>query len=121
MLPTETINAVVHLIEKFGFPIFVALCGIFFFWQMFSYMRATITKKDCEFLSFIASSAKQLADYVARRDEQVNSIVDSHNKSFQENTHALARLSDSIELRINREIRKDITDQQRGDKDVTVA
>ena len=101
---TETINAIEHLIEKFGFPIFVALCALVFFWQMFSYMKATVTKKDSDFLAYIESSNRQLADYVAKRDEQINRIVDNHNRAFQENSHALGRLSESIERRISREI-----------------
>ncbi len=117
MLTPETFQAVERLIEKFGFPIFVALCALVFFWQMFAYMKATVTKKDCDFLSYIQSANKQLADYVANRDAQINLIMDKHNDAFRENSHALARLSDSIELRINREIRK-----ERGDGDgVTVA
>ena len=103
----ETINAVGHLIEKFGFPIFVALCALVFFWQMFAYLKATVTKKDADFLVYIESSNRQLADYVFKRDEQINSIVDAHNRAFQENSHALGRLSESIERRISREIRKD--------------
>lgn len=106
-MDTETINAIEHLIEKFGFPIFVALCALVFFWQMFAYMKATVTKKDADFLGYIEFSNRQLADYVAKRDEQINAIVDSHNRAFQENSYALGRLSDSIERRINREIRRD--------------
>ena len=106
-MDTETINAVGHLIEKFGFPIFVALCALVFFWQMFAYMKGTVTKKDADFLAYIEFSNRQLADYVAKRDEQINSIVDNHNRAFQENSHALTRLSESIERRISREILKD--------------
>ena len=106
-MDTETINAVEHLIEKFGFPIFVALCALVFFWQMFAYMKATVTKKDADFLAYIESSNRQLADYVFKRDEQINAIVNAHNRAFQENSHALGRLSESIERRISREIRQD--------------
>ena len=103
----ETINAVGHLIEKFGFPVFVALCALVFFWQMFAYMKGTVTKKDADFLAYIQSSTKQLADYVFKCDEQINAIVEAHNRAFQESSHALGRLSESIERRINREIRRD--------------
>jgi hypothetical protein len=103
----ETINAVGQLIEKFGFLIFVALCALVFFWQMFSYMKATVTKKDADFLAYIESSNRQVANYVAKRDEQINAIVDNHNRAFQENSHALGRLSESIERRISRETRQD--------------
>ena len=106
-MDTETINAVEHLIEKFGFPIFVALCALVFFWQMFAYMKATVTKKDADFLTYIETSNCRLADYVAKRDEQINSIVEAHNRAFQENSHALGRLSESIERRLSREIRQD--------------
>lgn len=114
----ETITAAEHLIEKFGFPIFVALCALVFFWQMFAYMKATVTKKDCDFLAYIQSANKQLADYVANRDAQISLIMDKHNEAFKDNSRALTRLSDSIELRINRDIRK-----ERGetDGDITVA
>ena len=100
----ETITAAEHLIEKFGFPIFVALCALVFFWQMFAYMKATVTKKDGDFLDYINSSNKQLADYVANRDAQINLMMDKHNEAFKENSFALGRLSDSIEARISREI-----------------
>ncbi len=103
----ETINSVGQLIEKFGFPVFVALCALVFFWQMFAYMKATVTKKDCDFLDYINSSNKQLADYVANRDAQINLIMDKHNEAFRENSYALGRLSDSIEARISREIRSE--------------
>ena len=119
-MDTETINAIEHLIEKFGFPIFVALCALVFFWQMFAYMKATVTKKDGDFLDYIQSSNKQLADYVARRDEQINCIVDNHNRAFQENSHALGRLSESIERRINREIRRESDDRQSENQDVFI-
>ena len=105
MLTPETIAAVERLIEKFGFPIFVALCALIFFWQMFAYMKATVTKKDCDFLDYINSSNKQLADYVANRDAQINLMMDKHNDAFKENSFALGRLSDFIEARISREIR----------------
>jgi hypothetical protein len=117
-METETINAVGHIIEKFGFPIFVALCALVFFWQMFSYMKATVTKKDSDFLDYIQSANKQLADYVANRDTQINLIMDKHNEAFKDNSHALTRLSDSIELRINRDIRKE---RKETDGDITVA
>lgn len=114
----EIINSVGHLIEKFGFPIFVALCALVFFWQMFAYMKATVTKKDCDFLDYIQSANKQLADYVANRDAQINLIMDKHNEAFKENSHALSRLSDSIEARISREIR---SERKENEDDVTVA
>ena len=114
----ETITAAEHLIEKFGFPIFVALCALVFFWQMFAYMKATVTKKDCDFLAYIQWSNKQLADYVANRDAQINLIMDKHNEAFKDNSHALTRLSDSIELRINRDMRKE---RKETDGDITVA
>ncbi len=112
---TETINAVGRLIEKFGFPVFVALCALVFFWQMFAYMKATVTKKDADFLAYIQSSTKQLADYVFKRDEQINAIVEAHNRAFQENSHALGRLSESIERRISREISKDEKETAAGE------
>ena len=115
---TEIINSVGQLIEKFGFPIFVALCALFFFWQMFAYMKATVTKKDCDFLDYIQSANKQLADYVANRDAQINLIMDKHNEAFKDNSRALTRLSDSIELRINRDIRKE---RKETDGDITAA
>lgn len=98
-MDTETVNAVEHLIEKFGFPIFMALCALVFFWQMFAYMKATVTKKDDDFLAYIESSNRQLADYVFKRDEQTSSIVDAYNRAFQKNSYALDRLSESIERR----------------------
>ena len=103
MLNSETIIAAERVIERFGFPIFVALCALVFFWAMFSYMKATVTKKDCDFLEYIQSANKQLADYVANRDTQINLIMDKHNEAFKENSRALDRLSDSIEVRISRE------------------
>lgn len=75
-----TINSVEHLIEQFGFPVFVALCALVFFWQMFAWMKATVTNKDCDYLDYINSANKQLADYVANRDVQINLIMDKHNE-----------------------------------------
>lgn len=99
MQTSQTIIAVEHLIEKFGFPIFVALCALIFFWQMFSYMKATVTKKDCDFLAYIHSSNKHFADYAAKRDAQMNLITVNHNRVFSEISAVLERLSESTERR----------------------
>lgn len=121
-MPTiETIQAAERIIDRFGFPIFVALVALLFFWQMFKYLKITVQKKDSDYLAFVESSTKAMADYVAKRDEQINRIVENHNRAFQENSHALARLSDSIELRINREIRKERREKKDGGDDPTLA
>jgi hypothetical protein len=117
----EFILSVERIIDRFGFPIFVALIGLVFFWQMFVYMRQTVTKKDDDFCKYVESSTKAMAQYVANRDEQVTKIVQSQNEAFKENSHALERLSDSIELRINREIRREIKENQNDDQDITLA
>lgn len=119
MLTPETINAVERIIDRFGFPIFVALVALLFFWKMFDYMKTTVKKKDDDFCAFVESSRKQLAEYVGNRDAQINLIMEKHNDVFKENSHALGRLSDSIELRINREIRKERRDKK--DDDITRA
>lgn len=115
MLTPETIQAVERFIDRFGFPIFVALVALIFFWKMFDYMKTTVKKKDDDFCGYVERSTKAMADYVAKRDEQVSKIVDNHNSAFRENSHALARLSDSIELRINREIRKERAENRDGE------
>ena len=104
MQTSELIIAVEHLIEKFGFPIFVALCALIFFWQMFSYMKATVTKKDCDFLAYIQSSNKQFADYATKRDAQMNLITVNHNRVFSEISAVLERLFESVERRTRREV-----------------
>ena len=121
MLTPETIQAAERIIERFGFPIFVALIALLFFWAMFNYMKATVTKKDCDFLAYINSSNKQLADYVANRDAQMNAVVSQHNETFKGVGAAMSRLSDSIELRINREIRKDSSDKEKESQNITLA
>ncbi len=115
MLNAETIQAVERFIDRFGFPIFVALIGLIFLWQMFAYLKATVMKKDSDFCAFVESSRKQLADYVANRDAQINALMLKHNDAFIENSHALVRLSDSIEARINRELRKEQNDRKKDD------
>ena len=44
--------------------------------------------------------------------------MDKRNEAFKENSHALIRLSDSIEARISREIR---SERRENEDDVTVA
>ena len=44
--------------------------------------------------------------------------MDKRNEAFKENSHALSRLSDSIEARISREIR---SERRENEDDVTVA
>lgn len=117
MLNPELIETIERIIERFGFPIFVALCALVFFWQMFNYLKITVQKKDSDYLAFVESSTKQMADYVAKRDEQIYRIVENHNDAFRENSHALQRLSDSIEMRINRELRR----ENPGDEHISLA
>ena len=61
-------------------------------------MKTTVKKKDDNFCAYVERSPKAMADYVAKRDEQINRIVENHNNAFRENSHAPQRLSDSIEL-----------------------
>jgi hypothetical protein len=115
MLTSEFIQAVERFIDRFGFPIFVALVALVFFWKMFDYMKTTVKKKDDDFCGYVERATQAMADYVAKRDEQVSRIVDNHNSAFRENSHALARLSDSIELRIHREITKERAERRGAD------
>lgn len=112
MLSSETLQIAERIIDRFGFPIFVALVALLFFWQMFVFMKATIQKKDADFLAHVDSTTKAMADYVARRDEQVSRIIENHNNAFRENSNALERLSDSIEMRINRDMRREKAEQK---------
>jgi hypothetical protein len=52
---------------------------------------------------------------VANRDAQINLIMDKQNEAFRENSHALARLSESIEMRISREIRRESDERENQD------
>jgi hypothetical protein len=49
----ETLIQIQNMIERFGFPIFVAICGLFLFAAVFRYMREALDKKDCDFLNYV--------------------------------------------------------------------
>lgn len=85
----ETLNAVQTIIERFGFPIFVALCGLLLFAAVFRYMTRALEKKDADFLA-----------YVEKRDQQIDEIIEKHNQALRENTDAINRMRQSIEARI---------------------
>ena len=84
----ETLKPIEILIEKFGFPIFVAICGLFLFAAVFRYMREGLDKKDCDFLN-----------YVEKRDAQIDGIVEKHNQAFRENTDAINQMRSALEAR----------------------
>src|SRR6476659_6105702 len=84
----ETLIQIQNIIERFGFPIFVAICGLFLFAAVFRYMREALEKKDCDFLQ-----------YVEKRDAQIDGIVEKHNQAFRENTDAINQMRSAIEAR----------------------
>lgn len=84
----ETLQQISTIIEKFGFPIFVALCALLLFAAVFRYMTKALDKKDCDFI-----------DYVEKRDAQIDSIVDKHNQAFRENTNAINQMRSALEAR----------------------
>ena len=104
----ETLLQVENLIEKFGFPIFVALCGLMLFAAVFRYMTKTLEKKDCD-----------LMGYVEKRDAQIDSIVEKHNQAFRENTLAINQMRRSLEARIDlvkeqTNVLQEISEQQKS-------
>ena len=84
----ETLIQLQNIIEKFGFPVFVALCGLVLFAAVFRYMTSALEKKDAEFM-----------DYVIKRDAQIDAIVDKHNQAFLENTNAINQMRFALEVR----------------------
>src|SRR5687767_15012995 len=84
----ESLLQIENLIEKFGFPIFVALCGLLLFASVFRYMTKALEKKDCDFM-----------DYVEKRDAQIDAMVDKHNLAFRENTEAIHQMRSALEAR----------------------
>ena len=103
----ETLKAIEVLIEKFGFPIFVAICGLFLFAAVFRYMREAVDKKDCDFLN-----------YVEKRDAQIDGIVEKHNLAFRENTDAINQMrsaqAGTAYVREQTSVLQDLTGQQKG-------
>jgi hypothetical protein len=77
-----------NIIEKFGFPVFVALCGLALFAAVFRYMTKALETKDCDFM-----------DYVTKRDAQIDTIVDKHNQAFRKNTEAINKMRSTLEAR----------------------
>jgi methyl-accepting chemotaxis protein len=84
----EMLSQVENLIEKFGFPIFVALCALILFAAVFRYMTKALEKKDCDFM-----------DYVEKRDAQIDAMVDKHNRAFRDNTDAINQMRSALEAR----------------------
>jgi hypothetical protein len=84
----ETLIQIQNIIEKFGFPVFVALCGLLLFAAVFRYMTKALEKKDSDFIL-----------YVEKRDAQIDAIVDKHNQAFKENTAAIDRMRSALEAR----------------------
>lgn len=107
MLSTETINAAERIIERFGFPIFVALISLVFLAAIVRYFIKTIQKQDCDFLS-----------YAEKRDTQISTIVAAHNDVNLKTVEAVNGLKNSIDLRIHRELRKER--KEKGDDGVTL-
>ena len=85
----ETLIQIQNIIEKFGFPVFVALCGLVLFAAVFRYMTKALEKKDADFM-----------DYVVKRDAQIDAIVDKHNQAFRENTEAIHQMRHALEIRM---------------------
>ena len=85
----ETLIQIQNIIEKFGFPVFVALCGLLLFAAVFRYMTRAIEKKDSDF-----------KEYVEKRDAQIDSIVEKHNQAFRENTLAINQMRTALETRM---------------------
>jgi hypothetical protein len=85
----ETLLQIQNIIEKFGFPVFVALCGLLLFAAVYRYMTRALAKKDADFI-----------DYVVNRDAQINAIVDKHNQAFRENTEAIHQMRHALEVRM---------------------
>jgi hypothetical protein len=85
----ETLIQIQNIIEKFGFPVFVALCGLLLFAAVFRYMTRALEKKDCDF-----------KDYVEKRDAQIDSLVEKHNQAFRENTQAINQMRVALESRL---------------------
>src|SRR5687767_14454533 len=84
----EILQQISTIIEKFGFPIFVALCALLLFAAVFRYMTKALDKKDCDFM-----------DYVEKRDAQIDGIVEKHNQAFRENTMAINQMRSALEAR----------------------
>ena len=84
----ETLLQIQNIIERFGFPVFVALCGLVLFAAVFRYMTNALEKKDSDFM-----------DYVVKRDAQIDTIVDKHNQAFRENTDAINQMRFALEAR----------------------
>ena len=84
----ETLSQISNLIDRFGFPVFVALCGLLLFAAVFRYMTAALAKKDCDFIEF-----------VEKRDAQIDAIVEKHHRAFRENTAAIDRMRNALEAR----------------------
>lgn len=95
----ELLNSVGNIIERFGFPVFVALCALALFAFIVRYFVRTIETKDCNFL-----------EYAEKRDVQISTIVENHNQVNLKTVEAVNGLTNSINLRINREIRKEWKD-----------
>ena len=85
----ETLLQIQNIIEKFGFPVFVALCGLLLFAAVFRYTTRALAKKDADFI-----------DYVVKRDAQIDAIVDKHNQAFRENTEAIHQMRHALEVRM---------------------
>ena len=85
----ETLIQIQNIIEKFGFPVFVALCGLLLFAAVFRYMTKAIEKKDSDF-----------KEYVEKRDAQIDSMVEKHNQAFRENTLAINQMRIALETRL---------------------
>ena len=90
LMTPETLIQIQNIIEKFGFPVFVALCGLLLFAAVFRYMTRALEKKDCDF-----------KDYVEKRDAQIDSIVEKHNQAFRENTQAINQMRLTLEARLD--------------------
>lgn len=76
---TELFAAIHAFIKEFGFPIFVALSGLFLFAAVFRNMTARIDAKDDNFAKFVENRDAQTSAMVERHSKRVDDLINDHH------------------------------------------
>ncbi len=100
----ETLTTAERILERFGFPIFVALCALVLFAAVWRYFSKELSMTRTEFLG-----------YLQKRDEQNDNIIDKLTDAYHRNTIAFIELKNAVQKRIGieerqSEILKDVKD-----------
>lgn len=85
----ETLTATERILERFGFPVFVALCSLVLFAAVWRYFSKELSMTRTEFLG-----------YLQKRDEQSDTMIEKLTDAYHRNTIAFIEMKNAVQKRI---------------------